>query len=86
MCGAWWLCVGRGGCVWGVVVVCGVWWSCVGHGGHVWGMVVMCGCGGRVLERRAFSRGRWGLKPSAVVSKLEQFRSAHFACVFWKRH
>ena len=44
--------MGRGGPVWGVVVVCVVRWSCVGHGGRVWGAVVMCGarvvmCGAR---------------------------------------
>ena len=28
VCGARWLCVGRGGCVWGAVVVCGARWLC----------------------------------------------------------
>ena len=39
------------------------------------------GHGGRVLEHQTFSQVDFGLKPPAVVSKLGQFCSPHFACL-----
>ena len=42
--------------------------------------------GGRTVERRTVNRGDGGSILPTAVSKLGQFRSPHFACVFRKRH
>ena len=38
------------------------------------------------VERWAFGRGKWGVKPPAAISELGQFCSSYFAPVFWKRN
>ena len=46
---------------------------------------VMVGSGGLMVRAPACrSRGRW-FDSTSTVSKLGQFRSTHFACVFLKR-
>ena len=52
-------------------------------------MCCQCHCvddvmGGCVVEHWTVGRGDQSLKPPATVSKLGQFHSSHFACVFWK--